>query len=481
MLAALPASAAHVNQTNVTTRGATVFIGESGLNITPVVAGTRTIAWFPSTAVPDSTVPEKTIDVTNSLTSFQINPTDFPSRTGNWYCWTNGKTLGGVPIAFIVADPSLTLAIWDLDQDKDISGKSVPAGERVTFKIDTNLYTLTTPTTRHTPGQLMFGIWADCMDPATPANQVEPADGDVCRFTAADIRNGTFYGFNNTGFYMGNRSTFGFIDIKVKTPDGATLTTLYNSSLNTPDVPARGLAVPLTGLIVTSQPWYWGNATRFSAATGLANTGTSMQLYWNTSSLDVMGHRIYPSGTYTVTAEINIHGIKDNYKNAGADYTGKTVSEAKTLTLTADTVKIEADKDSVVRSKPFSVTVTGRPSTVYYLWVKGTRALDGTFDNQPPMLLTGQAGMLNDTAPYAYARNAPANWEAAVGGKRTASVWYGQYAPQNAPAIAPWLTDQASPFPYNSTLYYTALLTNDAGVRTLQWMTNNMTKAQRRS
>ncbi len=58
--------------------------------------------------------------------------------------------------------------------------------------------------------------------------------------------------------------------------------------------------------------------------------------------------------------------MKDNYKNAGADYTGKTVSASGTITLVSDSVKIEANKDSVVRSKSFSVTVTGKPSTSYY-------------------------------------------------------------------------------------------------------------------
>ena len=55
--------------------------------------------------------------------------------------------------------------------------------------------------------------------------------------------------------------------------------------------------------------------------------------------------------------------MKNNYKNAGADYTGKTISQTYTITLVSNTVKIQANQDSVVRSKSFSVTITGKPST----------------------------------------------------------------------------------------------------------------------
>ena len=54
--------------------------------------------------------------------------------------------------------------------------------------------------------------------------------------------------------------------------------------------------------------------------------------------------------------------MKDNYKNGGVDYTTKTISQTVTVSLVSNTVKIEANKDSVVRSKPFSVTITGKPS-----------------------------------------------------------------------------------------------------------------------
>ena len=64
--------------------------------------------------------------------------------------------------------------------------------------------------------------------------------------------------------------------------------------------------------------------------------------------------------------------MKSNYLSGAAAYTGRTVSETKTITLVSDTVSITANKDSVVRTKPFSVTITGKPSAFYNVWVKST-------------------------------------------------------------------------------------------------------------
>ena len=106
--------------------------------------------------------------------------------------------------------------------------------------------------------------------------------------------------------------------------------------------------------------------------------------------------------------------MKDNYKQGGADYTGKTVSQCYTITLVSDSVKIEANKDSVVRSKSFSVTVTGRPSTFYYLWVKGTGSMLGGYDDQPPLIVLNQEGVFLDAQPTASALHRQHSRQSAV-------------------------------------------------------------------
>jgi hypothetical protein len=409
VLAVLPAAAATYNAT-IITQGATVFVGESGLNISGAAMSFNTdpatIAWFPSTAQPTATTPEMTIVLTPPTNiSFYVNPADFATRTGNWYCWTwtSSIALYQAPLAFTVADPQLDLKIWDLDQGNDVTGQSVPSGERLTFRLETNGYLVANPSMRP---YILQPSWASMSD-------------------------GSYYGFDPaTGFPL-PKTAEGFIDIKVKTDQGNILYALYNAT--------GGQAVPLFGMWVNTNPWYWGNTT----------SGSSLGYYWNTNTLDGIGQKVYPPGTYTVTAEFNLNGIKDNYQNNGADYAGKTVSEARTITLVADTVKIEANKDTVVRRNPFSVTITGRPSTFYWVWVKGTGSMSGGVDDQPPYIPLNQAGVYLGTL-------------------------YSNYTPQNKGQNIS-VGHPSTPPGYN---YWAMIKTNANGLRTVEFSTSNQTKLQ---
>ena len=124
--------------------------------------------------------------------------------------------------------------------------------------------------------------------------------------------------------------------------------------------------------------------------------------------------------------------MKDNYKNAGSDYTGKTISATGTVTFVSNSVKIEANKDSVVRSKSFSVTVTGKPATTYYVWVKGTSAMTSLYDDQPPMIKAGQEKVYFDNDMFAVGYAADNNGNVNPAG----AVAYhpiGDYVFENAP------------------------------------------------
>ena len=82
--------------------------------------------------------------------------------------------------------------------------------------------------------------------------------------------------------------------------------------------------------------------------------------------------KAYPAGTYTVSVVSKLNNMNSNYLSGAAAYTGRTVSETKTTTLVSDTVSITANKDTVVRTKPFSVTIVGKPSAFYNVWIKST-------------------------------------------------------------------------------------------------------------
>ena len=293
LLSVQSASAATVNSTHIAA-GATVFIGESGLNLADALTGTS-IAWFPSTAPPDAQTPEKIIDITGTKTNFLVTPGDFVGYIGNWYCWTSGQKLGDSALAFTVADPSIDVKIWDITQNKYVTGTYVPRGDKLTFRLETNGYSITNNAMRPS---ILHPSWAN---PDT----------------------GTYYGIDpDTGDTV-TKTSEGFIDIKVKTPDDNVLLALFNGTA----ISAPGtVSIPLVGMFVDKQPWQWGNYTG------------GYNMYWNTSIVNNVGQNVYPAGIYTVTAEFNINGMKDNYRNGIADYVGKTISEARTFTLTANPV-----------------------------------------------------------------------------------------------------------------------------------------------
>jgi hypothetical protein len=158
-----------------------------------------------------------------------------------------------------------------------------------------------------------------------------------------------------------NSATDGYINIIVRDVNGVTVTSLYNSG---------STSIPLINQFVNAQPYYWGNS---------ANN-------WYTDALDPNGQYRYPSGTYTVWAESTLNNMRDNYKNAGADYTGKTTSARTTITLVSDSVKIEANQQFVVRGEgqSFSISITANPSSTVDVYIDNGDVSGIT----PPTLVT---------------------------------------------------------------------------------------------
>jgi|GEM_PF-200917 len=263
---------------------------------------------------------------------------------------------------------------------------------------------------------------------------------------------------NNQNFTPRAGNADGFITIRLKDESGQVQTRVFTNAVPQSDTTLRDLWVNL-------QPWYLGTFNGNNGITGPA-------IGWNTGAVDAgLGTLLYPAGTYTIWSETTLSRMMANYKLNGADYTGKTLSGAGTVTIVSDTVKIEANKESVVRSKPFSVTITGRPLTTYWVWVKGTSSMSGIFDNQPPMVGLFQAGVYNDTPSVA---NQNAN-----------NFPLGQYVGENfvnrvlmQPALAAQSDVAMDPSIYNRTRYYFLINTTSSGTRTVEFVTSNWTKAQ---
>jgi len=257
-------------------QGATIYIGEQGLNVTHALnqanAATdidgapvlTSIGWWPSAALVGTTSPAKTIDLGLNYTSLMVDPVNFVSYTGSWYLLdAGGAAANATHPVFSALDPTLDIRVWDYDTATDVTGTSVPSGTRLRFRIDTNMYS------------------AVDLDHRSPINPF----------------------------------TDGFINVIVKNESGTVLSVLYNGS--TDEDPS--VAGPNTVLknFVYAQPYFWGSYHGYS---------------WKTNATD-NGVAIYPDGTYTVKAESTLNHMKDNYKSAGADYAGKTVSATYTITL----------------------------------------------------------------------------------------------------------------------------------------------------
>ena len=428
LVAVLPASATYYSVNNSINNGATVYIGEVQLNLTPFfntlqanATPESTIGFWQAGANVQNTPPSATLTLTAAAAaSFSVSQGTFGNAIGTWYAINPNTGFANTAHYIVVKDPSLSIDAWDYNTSQIVTGKTIIQGDLLTFRVTTNL------------------------------NEV---------YTAR---------FNNTTGAPGMAEPNG--DIRLKSDTGNT----YNKIID-----RTGAAQPIAPVTVNLSSWYLGTVNCVAPA-GDATILTG----WNTGATDALGNNAYPAGVYSVYIESRVNGMKDNYQNNGADYTGKTVSGTGTVTIASNTVKIEANKDSVVRSKPFSVTVTGRPNTYYYIWVKGVSSLDQTYDNQPPVVTANQLGV-NIDSPAAMAAgvawNAGDNNNTGPGLSSAAPGYIGAYWYQNGAkkTLLNYVNYQnaANDGWRNGT--YALVQLNAQGTRTVQFSTSNWTKAQK--
>jgi hypothetical protein len=447
LVAVLPASATFYSTNSTINTGATIYYGEQGLNVTYALNGANPanssqldgpinltysyVSWWASAAQITTTSPSITVPLSSSANNLYVLPATFP-YTGTYYLTTStGAPLivGNNPVGvFTVADPSLSVVVWDADQSLNVNGQSVVQGENLTIRVDNTLYQALNANLR----------WLN-------------TDGRSANVTRADGN--------------ANDSTY-YLDVKVKTDAGNTLTKLFAAH----GAYDASSTVQLTRL-GPNTPQYLLNVNQ---------NGKN----WSTDAADSTGQQAYPAGTYQVYAESYMNGMYDNYKSGGAAYTGKTVAETQTVTIVSNTVKIEANKDSVVRSKQFSVTITGKPNTMYHIWVKGSSTMSGGYDDQPPMIAANQAGIYNDSVlasgsvspdPHLNQASDVVNPQLIGGyqyqnGGNSRVVWddvaHGTDAAKRAILL-------------NGTAVYANVSMSSSGTRTIAFTTTNWTKAQK--
>lgn len=413
LVAILPVSAAtEMDGTgawqNISSGTSTVFIGEQGLNLARVTGSENTsVSWYSANSVTGA-APSKTVNIGSNSSVF-IDPAQFTSSyVGNWYWGSNGYNAPNF-VAFQLADPSIDLQVRDLTQDS-------------------------------TAGKVVTG------------SSVPQGDN----LTFAIISN--LYSIESQRLLDNNYTNgdTGYINIKIKTDQGSTLNQLIAGTN------AAGVSNYTYYQNVNKSLWFWGDFA------GNAN----YKIYWATGYQDASNTYAYPAGTYTITAEVKLNHMKDNYKDtSGADYSGKTVTSAKTVTIVSDTVQIASNKDTVVRGNPFSVTVTGKPNTYYFVWLKSISSLPGN-----PFLNTTGYGDVPPTIDN-YQASVYINTSAVFNSTSESTDPTGNYTSQSKIFIqADQPTGTAS---LNGSYYRAIIKTDDAGKRTVQFSTTRLTKDQK--
>jgi hypothetical protein len=121
--------------------GSPVFLGENAVDISAALKGCHTIAWWQNgTSMDASPSKNMTLYAIDSIAErnyfFNISPALFSNYTGMWYC----EDMQPHTPVFDVRDPQIAITVWDLDQDQDVTGKTIPRATNITYRIDTNLY-----------------------------------------------------------------------------------------------------------------------------------------------------------------------------------------------------------------------------------------------------------------------------------------------------------------------------------------------------
>ena len=137
LLIILPPAAASTNQI---TAGAPVFIGETNIDLTKALDNCRIIAWWPEGSTKEFPAAKNITlrplnEVSSVMSKYTFSPAQYHNYTGTWYCEEHQPFK---PV-FIVKEPEVKIRAWDVSNDTDVTGTTVPSSANVTYRIDTNL------------------------------------------------------------------------------------------------------------------------------------------------------------------------------------------------------------------------------------------------------------------------------------------------------------------------------------------------------
>ncbi len=121
----------------------TVFIGEEGMDISVAVPDPYTrIALFANNADPTKDTPIQVVNDLSNKKSFYFDPKIFSDASqGTWYCWNGAPPAGKT--AFTLMKPYIQIKCVNNPTDVDVTDKKVFQGTILNFRIETNLFPIT--------------------------------------------------------------------------------------------------------------------------------------------------------------------------------------------------------------------------------------------------------------------------------------------------------------------------------------------------
>ena len=311
----------------------------------------------------------------------------FGDHLGPWYAYNLNGTKIEPAIAVYVADLSLNMELYQRKGMIPITGKKIISNEYVSIKIDSSfapLFQRAFTDANLIDGRERFEI---------VAYNFTTGDGHRWYNVGGHYYKSTYnYALNYAGG-PGNETNVSALLYREKvpginayavTPDKAKLTTLVvpdfdKSDLDNPFITSLMRIHPTVSdyFIYPTYTYSYGYVEYTEPQFLINDWGKylykefldDIPVYpvWRAGIINdeenVLGYKIL-SGEYEFYAEININGMKDNL----GEITGKTVSKTITLTVEKETVKITADKETVIRNNAFSVKLEGTSRFTYLVW-----------------------------------------------------------------------------------------------------------------
>ncbi len=359
-------------------QGDTVFLGESGLDISGALGLETEIAFFFEGSDIRTDEPERVVSLTNAeIKNFYVDSTIVEDYTGPWYAY-NTTNSENTKLAFYVEQPSLFISLYKENETYSIGDYKVVADESLMLKIDSPFARLFERAS--TDANKPYGIF------------------DFFAINTSGAVNYT--NLSVPGIYYG-LAYFQAFEAADEHPNNITVTL----SDSMPGVNVYAVApnkAKLSSLIVVPDIF----SPDYNVAS-LQNWHPDRTDYminydhpvWSAGRVvdndNVIGHKII-TGEYRFYADINVNGIKDNL----GEIEGETVSFVETVNVEKEDITIKADQQVLVRNNDFSVTVDGTPKGLYAVWITGVSRYD---HKKVPVFMKSQSDVTAMT--YAQAVN----------------------------------------------------------------------------